>query len=116
MIEEQAKAMEKLITVLTENYTCQIVTLIKSTTNAMKEICPSSKTSRKHPTINRIIGRRRGKRRGARGITMHLSASTAERNILPKQNMSAGSLIKTKTPAHPTGSQQKAPEGARGPC
>jgi hypothetical protein len=37
------------------------------------------------------MGRRRGKRKGARGITTHLPANTAERNILPKQKMSAGS-------------------------
>ncbi len=37
MIEEQAKAIEELIATLTKNHTCQMETLIKSTTNAMKE-------------------------------------------------------------------------------
>jgi hypothetical protein len=70
---------------------------------------------RKHPTVNQIMEERRGKKKGARGITMHLSANTAERNILPNQKMSVGSWRITKTPAHQTGSQQRAPKGARGP-
>jgi hypothetical protein len=37
VIEEQAKAIEELIATLTKNHTCQMETLIKSTTNAMKE-------------------------------------------------------------------------------
>ncbi len=37
MIEELAKAKDKLIAALTKNHTCQMETLIKSTTNAMKD-------------------------------------------------------------------------------
>jgi hypothetical protein len=37
MIKEQAEATEKLIAMLTENHMRQMETLIKSTTNAMKE-------------------------------------------------------------------------------
>jgi hypothetical protein len=38
MIKEQAKATEELITALTEDHTRQMETLIKSTTNIMKEM------------------------------------------------------------------------------
>jgi hypothetical protein len=112
MIEELAKAKDKLIAALTKNHTCQMETLIKSTTNAMKDWCPSSRMSRKHPKTNQIMRERRNKTKGARHIMKHLSVSTAERN----QKMSVGSWRKTKTPAHPIGSHQKAPEGVWGPC
>ncbi len=70
---------------------------------------------RKHPIVNQIMEKRRGKKKGARGITTHLSANTAEGNILPNQKISAGSWRRTKTPTHQTGSQRRALEGARGP-
>jgi hypothetical protein len=38
LIKEQAKATEELIAALTENHTRQMETLIKSTTDAMKEM------------------------------------------------------------------------------
>jgi hypothetical protein len=62
-----------------------------------------------------MMEERKGKKKGARGIMTHLSANTAEGNILPNQKMSAGSWRRIKTPAHQTGSQQRAPEGAQGP-
>ncbi len=37
-MEEHAEATEDLIAVLTENHTCQVEMLIKSTTDAMKEM------------------------------------------------------------------------------
>ncbi len=49
MIKEQAEAMEELITALTENHTCQMETLIKSTTDAMKEIMSLIKNEQKAP-------------------------------------------------------------------
>jgi hypothetical protein len=49
MIKEQAKAMEELIAALTENHTCQMETLIKSTTNAMKEMMSLIKNEQKAP-------------------------------------------------------------------
>jgi hypothetical protein len=69
---------------------------------------------RKHPIVNQIM-EKRGKKKGTRGITMHLSANTVEGNILPNQKMSAGSWRTTKTPTHQTGSQQRALEGVQGP-
>jgi len=49
MIEEHAKAMEELIAALTENHTCQMETLIKSTTDAMKEMMSLIKNEQKAP-------------------------------------------------------------------
>jgi hypothetical protein len=49
MIEEQAKATEKLIAPLTKNHTCQMETLIKSTTNAIKEMMSLIKNEQKAP-------------------------------------------------------------------
>jgi len=49
MIKEQAKAMEELIAALTENHTRQMETLIKSTTDAMKEMMSLIKNEQKAP-------------------------------------------------------------------
>jgi hypothetical protein len=50
LIEEQAKAMEELIATLTENHTCQMEALIKSTTDAMKEMMQLIKSNASTPT------------------------------------------------------------------
>jgi hypothetical protein len=39
MIKEQTKAMEEMIAALTKNHTRQMETLIKSTTDTIKEMC-----------------------------------------------------------------------------
>jgi hypothetical protein len=49
MIEEQAKAMEELIAALNKNHTRQMETLIKNTTNAMKEMISLIKNEQKTP-------------------------------------------------------------------
>jgi hypothetical protein len=49
MIEEQAKATEELIAALTEKHTQQMEALIKSTTEAMKEMMSLIKNKRKEP-------------------------------------------------------------------
>jgi hypothetical protein len=49
MIEEQAKATKELIAALTENHTQQMETLIKSTTNAMKEMMSLINNEQKAP-------------------------------------------------------------------
>ncbi len=48
-IEEQAEATEELINALTENHTCQMEALIRSMTEAMKEMMTSVKTDDKKP-------------------------------------------------------------------
>jgi hypothetical protein len=50
MIEEQAKAMEELITALTKKHTQQMETLIKSTKDAMKEMMTLIKNNKKEPS------------------------------------------------------------------
>ncbi len=50
MIEEQAKAMEVLIAMLTEKHTQQMETLIKSTNGAMKEMISLIKNEKKEPS------------------------------------------------------------------
>jgi len=50
LIEEQAEAMEELITTLTEKHTRQMETLIKSTTDAMKEMMQHIKSNATTPT------------------------------------------------------------------
>ena len=49
MIEEQAEATEELIAALTEKHTQQMETLIKSTTEAMKEMMALIKNEKKEP-------------------------------------------------------------------
>jgi hypothetical protein len=49
MIEEQAEATEELIAALTENHMRQMETLIKSTTDAMKEMMSLIKNEQKAP-------------------------------------------------------------------
>jgi hypothetical protein len=49
MIKEQAKATEELIAALTENHMRQMKTLIKSTTDAMKEMMSLIKNEQKAP-------------------------------------------------------------------
>jgi hypothetical protein len=71
--------------------------------------------SKKHPKINQTMRKRRSERKGVKHTMKHLSVNTVGRSILPKQKMSVGSWKKTKTPAHPIGSHQKAPEGVQGP-
>ncbi len=49
MIKEHAEAMEELIVALTENHTLQMETLIKSTTDTMKEMMSLIKNEQKAP-------------------------------------------------------------------
>jgi hypothetical protein len=49
MIEEQSEATEELIAALTKNPTCQIETLIKSTTKAIQEMMSLIKNNQKAP-------------------------------------------------------------------
>ena len=50
MIDEQTKATEELIAALTEKHTQQIENLIKSTTDAMKEMMALIKNDKKEPS------------------------------------------------------------------
>jgi hypothetical protein len=50
LMEEQAEATEELIATLTENHTCQMEALIKSTMDAMKEMMQLIKNEAKTPS------------------------------------------------------------------
>ncbi len=50
MIEEQAEVTEELVVALTEKHTQQIESLIKSTTEAMKEMMALIKNDKKEPS------------------------------------------------------------------
>ncbi len=91
MIKEQAKAMEELIATLTKNHIRQMETLIKSTTDAMKEMMSLIKNEQKAPKYQPNNEKRRSKRKGAKHTMKHLPVNTAERSILPKQKTSVGS-------------------------
>jgi hypothetical protein len=51
-MEEQTEATEELIATLTENHTCQMEALIKSTMEAMKEMIQLVKNQTTTPTIS----------------------------------------------------------------
>jgi hypothetical protein len=65
MIKEQAKSTEELIAALTENHTRQMETLIKSTTDAMKEMMSLIKSEQKAPNnqLNDEKNKKREERR-----------------------------------------------------
>jgi len=57
MIEEQAEATEELIAILTERHTQQMENLIKSTTDAMKEMMSLIKSEKKEPSNQKKGGK-----------------------------------------------------------
>jgi hypothetical protein len=64
-MEGQAEAMEELIAALTENHTRQIEMLIKSTTDAMKEMMQLVKnqaTMHTNPTPTKVLYKEKKKR------------------------------------------------------
>ena len=107
--------MEELIVALTEKHTQQMETLIKSTTEAMKEIMSLIKNEKKEPGKQSDEEKKKKQNKRQKKYNKHLYAKTAARNIQPKRRMSAENSKRTKTLARPTGSQRRAPEGARGP-
>jgi hypothetical protein len=65
-MEEQMEATEELIAALTENHTHQIEMLIKSTTDAMKEMMQLVKnqtTTQANPTLTKVSYEEKKKRR-----------------------------------------------------
>ena len=112
LIKEQAEATEELIATLTEKHTQQMETLIKSTTDAMKEMMALIKNESQ--AINQKTKRKPNEKNDAKSLTTHLFANIAERNTQLKKKMSVGNSTKTKTLVLLIGSLLKALEGARG--
>ena len=101
-IDEQVEATEELIAALTDAHTKQMETLIKSTTDTMKEMMLLLKDNKSTNNSTKLTNERRRRRRGtrsARSTMTHQSASTVERNIRPKPKRTAGSWRRIKTHA-----------------
>jgi hypothetical protein len=84
MMEEQAEATEDLIATLTEMHSCQIETLIKSTTDAMKEMMILIKENKNPTNSSKTTNKERKKKREKikKGTMTQQFAKTAERNTL----------------------------------
>jgi hypothetical protein len=67
MMKEQAEATEELIATLTEMHSCQIETLIKSTTDAMKEMMLLIKENKNPTNSNKKTNEERKKKREENG-------------------------------------------------
>jgi hypothetical protein len=73
-MEEQAEATEELIANLTESHTCQMEIIIKSKTEAMKEMIALVKSENRSPTNNMKRQKRKKGRKGTKNkkkITMY---------------------------------------------
>jgi hypothetical protein len=115
-IKEQAEATEELIAHLTEAHTCQMETLIKSTTKAMKEMLNLvNETTNQRQATQTATKRKRNVEKNKTNTAMHQSVNTAKGNTHPNQKMSAGSWRSTHHPAQQCGNPGRAPEGVRGP-
>jgi hypothetical protein len=116
-MEEQAEATEELIATLTENHTCQMETLIKSTMDAMKEMMQLIKNQATTPTNPTKISNEEKKKnvmRNKRSTTKHRSALIVEESIHQRKRRIAGNSRKTKHLTQIIGNCPKAPEGAQG--
>ena len=100
---------------LTEKHIQQMETLIKSTTETMKQMLSLINNKKKEPGKQSDKENKKKCDEHRKNSMKHLSARIVARNTPPKQKMSVGNSKRTKTPALTTGNQQKAPEGARGP-
>ncbi len=117
-MEEQVEATEDLIAALTKNHTCQIEMLIKSTTDAMKEMMQLVKnqaTMQTNPT--KVSYKERKKRRDELRKRYYETpvCTHCGRKHPSKKEDECWELKRTKQLAQPIGNHQKAPEGARGP-
>jgi hypothetical protein len=101
---------------LTENHTHQMEALIRSMTEAMKEMMTLVKTDNKNPTNanNGTNEKKINRQERLKRFRMHLYAHIATENTQTNQKTNAGNLNPTHLPAQPTGSLTKTPEGTRG--
>jgi hypothetical protein len=116
-VEEQAEATEELITQLTEAHTHQMETLIKSTTEAMKEMLSLMKgqnTQAKTPNPNSEDKQKKCEDKQNKYHDAPICKHATE-SIHPKQKMSAENFQRTQHHAQHPGNKRKAPEGAWGP-
>jgi hypothetical protein len=115
-MKEQAKATEELINALMENHTHQIEALIRSTTEAMKEMMTLVKLVNKTPPMQ-TMGQMKRKQSGKKNRTntkTHLYANIATENTQTNRKANAGNSNPMQNPAQPGRDLPKAPEGVRG--
>jgi hypothetical protein len=85
-MEEQSEATEELIANLTESHTCQMDILIKSTTEAMKEIMVLVKSESKPPMNNNDMS----KGKNIECTTTHQFVNIATKSILQRKKRNVG--------------------------
>jgi hypothetical protein len=116
-MEEQAKATKEHINALTENHMCQMETLIRSTTEAMKEMMTLVKIGNTNSTNanNRTDEKKTYRQEKTRKKSeTHLYANIATENTQINWKLNAGNLNPTHHSAQPGGSLTKAPKGTQG--
>ena len=117
LIEEHAEATEELIATLMENHTCQMETLIKSTTNAMREMMQLIKSKATTPTnpIKLTDKERKKKRDEKRNKYNEAPVCThcGKKHPLEKED-DCWELEKNKASRPDNWKLSKAPEGAQG--
>ena len=92
MIEEQAEATEELIAALTEKHTQQIESLIKSNTEAMKQMMSLIKNDRKEPGDKKQPDEEKKKKREERrqklnDDTDEMNDEIEQINIIPEKQL-----------------------------
>jgi hypothetical protein len=114
-IQEQAEATEELIATLTEAHTRQMENLVRSTTEAMKEMMLLLKEN-KNSNIS-VTNEEKNKKetRKKRNTTTHQFANIVARSNHQKLKTNVGNQRKIKTLAHQPGNPTKALDGVRGP-
>ena len=118
LIQEQAKATEELITTLTENHTHQMETLIKSTTDAMKEMMQLIKSNATTPTNPTKMTDEERKKKHDEKCKKYNEAPVCThcgKKHPSKKEDDCWELEKNKAPTRTIENCRKAPEGARGP-
>ena len=117
LIEEQAEVTEELIATLTENHTQQMEALIKSTTDAMKEMMQLIKNNSGTPTNpTKATDEEKKKKRDERRKKYNEApvCTHCGKKHQSKKEDECWELEKNKASRPADGNRRKAPEGARG--
>jgi hypothetical protein len=114
-IQEQAEAREELNATITEAHTRQMENLVRSTTEAMKEMMLLLKENKTPTSMQQIRRKTKRGKKNKRNTTTHQSASIAARNIHQKLRMNVGNQRRIKTLNNQPGNPTKAIDRARDP-
>jgi hypothetical protein len=115
-MEEEAKPTEELINALTKNHTRQMEALIRSTTEATKEMMALVKTDNNPTNANNGTNEEKEKKREEKCQKYNDApvCKNCGKKHPSKPEDECWELEKNKASAQPTGSREKAPEGAQG--